>query len=121
MVLLLLVLAAGVALHLYGRACFARAASELEALLGEELDFDFAHLETPPLPRYENAAEWLFDGLEALDVSDGEQARIDEAWLLARREWPPELEASIRALIARNHPGLETLHKAAAPGGARHH
>ncbi len=112
-VLLLLVPVAGVALHLYGRACFARATSELEALLGEELVFDFAHLETPPLPRYDNAAEWLLDGVEALDFSHDEKTRIDQAWLLARREWPPELEASARALIGRHRPGLETLHKAA--------
>ncbi len=111
-VLLLFVLTAGVALHLYGRLCFARATSELEALLGEELVFDFAHLETPTLPRYENAAEWLLDGVEALDVSADERARIEQAWLLARREWPPELEENARALIGRHRLGLETLHKA---------
>ncbi len=84
---------AGMAFHYYGRACFVRAASELEALLGRELVFDFAHLERPLLPRHENAAEWLLDGVEALDVRDGERARIEEAWLLARQ--PPASPALI--------------------------
>ncbi len=92
-VLLLLTPSAGMAFHYYGRACFARAASELEALLGRELVFDFAHLERPLLPRHENAAEWLLDGVEALDVRDGERARIEEAWLLARQ--PPASPALI--------------------------
>ncbi len=112
-VFLLLVLAAGVALHLFGRLRFARAVAELEALVGEEVVFDFAHLETPTLPRSENAAELLLPGAETLDWPDGARDLLKQAWLLPRREWDPELERRVGALCEHNHAGLEALHRAA--------
>ena len=112
-VLLLLALAAGVLLPLCGRVRFARAAGELEALFGRELVFDLARLETPPLPPYENAAEWLLDGVASIDLSEEELERRNEATDLPRSEWSVELEESVRALLDKNRLALETLHAAA--------
>ena len=106
-------LAAGVALHLYGRACFSKATAELEALVGEELLFDFTHLETSRLAQKKNAAVRLLDGTKTLDLSDSEQRQISEAWHVARDEWSPELEENIRTLIGRHRDGLEILHEVA--------
>ncbi|MCP3957577.1 MAG: hypothetical protein GY719_06960 [bacterium] len=82
--------------------------------MGKELVFDFSHLETSPLPKEENAAKRLLEGTKALELSDSERRRITEAWHLARHEWSPELEASVRALIGRHRGGLEILHEVAA-------
>ncbi len=113
-VVVLMALAAGVALHLYGRFCFARATAELEALLGEELVFDFSYLEKPRLPKEKNAAERLLDGARALDLSVSEWRLISEARNLGRHEWSSELEEDVRTLIGRNRAGLKILHEAAA-------
>ncbi|MCP4573632.1 MAG: hypothetical protein GY838_14835 [bacterium] len=110
-VLLLVVLIASLALHLYGRVRFARAEAGFEAEVGS---LDFAHVESPQLPDEENAATWLVAGAAAIVLSNDDRQLIHDAVNTAHAEWDREQEETLRALVERNRGGLETLHQAAS-------
>ncbi len=113
-ILVLLPPLASLALHLYGRARFASAVSELEALVGEPLVFDLAQLRTTPPPRQHNMAAWLAEGAAAMEPwSKEEIVWQSEARRLPRDAWSPQLEAGVRSMVQRQSEALEILYEAA--------
>jgi len=110
-VLLLVVLIASLALHLYGRVRFAQAEARFEAEVGS---LDVAHIESPQLPEEENAATWLVAGAAAIVLSNDDLQRIHDAVNTPESGWSREQEETLRALVERNRGGLETLHRAAS-------
>ncbi len=113
-ILVLLPPLASLALHLYGRARFASAVSELEAVVGEPLVFDLAQLRTTTPPRQHNMAVWLVEGATAMELWTKEEiAWQSEAGRLPRDAWSPQLEAGVRSMVQRQSEALGILHEAA--------
>ena len=113
-ILVLLPLLAGSTLHVYGRVRFAHAVSELEALVGQPLDFDLTGFRTSPPPEQHNMATWLAEGAAAMEPwSYEEVAAQNEALGIARDAWSPQLEAEVRAMVRRHGEALDVLHNAA--------
>jgi len=106
----LLALASGLALNLYGKSRLDRATNELENAVGT---LDLSSFEKPAIPDEENAARWLEAGAGALVLSKDARHAIGQNTLYFFHQWPPELETQLRSLVELHHGALETMHIAA--------
>jgi hypothetical protein len=109
--LVVITLAAGLALRVYGQRRLAKARS---ALARQGVSLDLTSYESPRVPEEENAAVWFQAGASVVVLGKGDHTFILASARLPAQEWDDTRTRRVRALLEMNHAALEILHRGAA-------
>ena len=109
-VVLVLVLAGGLAVRVYGKRRLAVAETHRAAALAPYTAKDLSAL---PVPENENAAVFLRAGALALVTTTAEAGLVGQAALKPAAQWLPEERAAVERSIAANAPALQLLQRGA--------